>query len=150
MAKVKIVYGSAGGNTEIVCEKVAEVLEKNGHKVKLLKAKLTKPEEVDAYDLLILASPTYGHGVLEQYFGEFLQKFESADLKGKCCAVIGLGDPKYDNDYHIESAKIISDFLKAKEADQITIPLRVSRSPWLLLEGHVQNWAEKISQKLNG
>lgn len=149
MANVKIVYGSGGGNTELVCEKVAEVLEMRGHRVELLKAKLTEPEQVGEYDLLIFASPTYGHGQLEQYFEKFLSKMESVDLTGKPCSIIGLGDPKYDNDYHIESAKVIMDFLKRKNAKMVYIPLRVSKCPLPLLNGHVGRWAEKLSEELS-
>ena len=144
MANIKIVYGSGGGNTELVCEKVAEVLEKRGHKVELLKAKLTEPAAIGQYDLLIFASPTYGHGQLEQYFEKFLEKMESVDLTGKPCSIIGLGDPKYDRDYHLESIKVIMDFLKRKNAKLVYMPLRVSKCPLPLLGGHVKRWAEKL------
>lgn len=146
MANIKIVYGSAGGNTELVCEKVMEILQEKGHTVHLLKAKLTDPAEIGEYDLLVLASPTYGHGQLEQYFEKFLEQLETIDLKGKPCSVIGLGDPKYDRDYHIESAKVIADFLRRKGAQIVYMPLRVSRCPLPLLHGHVDKWAEKIAE----
>lgn len=143
---IKIVYGTGGGNTELVCEMVAEVLQEKGIKVELLKAKLTDPAEIlNGADLLIFASPTYGHGLLEQYFGEFLKKMESVDLTGRKCAIIGLGDPKYDNDYHIESARIIMMFLKKKSAEIVGLPLRVSKCPLPLLENHVRPWAEKLA-----
>ncbi len=145
MAKIKIVYGSGGGNTEIVCEKVAEVLSEKGHKVELLKAKLTDPTKIGGCDLLVLASPTYGHGQLEQYFEKFLIGLEAVNLEGKVCGVIGLGDPKYDRDYHIESAKVIADFLRRKGAKILYMPLRVSKCPLPLLVGHVDKWAEKIA-----
>lgn len=147
MAKIKIVYGSGGGNTELVCEKMAMILEKN-HCVTLLKAKTAEPKDVGACDLLVLASPTYGHGQLEQYFEKFLEKLRGENLKNKRCAVIGLGDPKYDTDYHIESIKTITDFLKEKEADIVCMPLRVSRCPLPLLNNHVELWAEKLSAQL--
>lgn len=149
MAIIKIVYGSGGGNTEVVCEKVEQVLRDLGHKVSLFKAKVTEPEDIGESDLLIFASPTYGHGILEKYFGKFLEKMEAVDLKGRRCGIIGLGDPKYDSDYHIESIKIIHDFLKRKEAEIFHIPLRISRSPYPLLNSHAGNWAEKVSNKLN-
>lgn len=151
MAKIKIVYGTGGGNTELVCEKVTQVLQSRGHEVTMLKAKLTDPVvlmdpvQSGTFDLLILASPTYGHGQLEQYFEKFLAKMEAVDLTGKNCAIIGLGDPKYDNDYHIESAKVIMDFLKRKGAKIVGMPLRVSRCPLPLIKGHVDLWAEKMA-----
>lgn len=146
MAKIKIVYGSGGGNTELVCEKVEQVLSEAGHDVELMRAKVSKPEALGDFDLLILASPTYGHGLLEKYFAGYMKGLEAVDLKGQPCSIIGLGDPKYDNDYHIESIKIIADFLKEKEAQIVHMPLRVSKCPLPLLDNHVARWAEKIAE----
>ncbi|MEK7673132.1 MAG: flavodoxin family protein [Patescibacteria group bacterium] len=148
MAKVKIVYGTGGGNTEMVCEKVAGVLELNGLEVEMLKAKLTDPAKIGEFDLLIFASPTYGHGQLELYFEKFLAAAEAVDFKDKPCTVIGLGDPKYDRDYHLESIKIISDFFKKKGAKMIGLPLRVSKYPISSLDNYVQRWAEKLVEIL--
>ncbi len=147
MAKIKIVYGTGGGNTEIVCERVQEVLSKK-HDVTLLKAKVTEPDDIGKFDLLVLASPTYGHGQLERYFAVFIKKLEEMDLKGKRCSIIGLGDPKYDSDYHIESIKVIMDFLKRKEAEIVHMPCRVSKCPLRLLDNYVTPWAEKLSEKI--
>lgn len=150
MVKVKIIYGSAGGNTEVVCERVAEVMRERGDEVELVHAKLSGPESLGGCDLLIFASPTYGHGQLEQYFQEFLEKIKDADLEERKCAVIGLGDPKYDTDYHIESAKVITDFLKEKKASILHLALRISRSPYPFLQDYVPRWAETLSKKMNG
>ncbi len=144
---IKIIYGTCGGNTELVCEKVAEILNTK-HSAELLKAKLTKPKNLKNYDLLILASPTYGHGQLEQYFAKFFSELKEINLKNKKCAVIGLGDPKYDKDYHLESIKIIMDFLKQKEADIVCMPLRVSKNPLPFLNTHVEIWANKLKELL--
>lgn len=147
MAKVKIVYGSVGGNTELVCERVAEVLQIKGHALEILKAQLTDPANLGEWDLLVLACPTYGIGELEDYFEIFMEKLKEVDLKDRKCAIIGLGDPKYDLDYHLESAKIIMDFLKKKEAKILHIPLRISRAPLpLIKDGFVDRWAEKIAE----
>jgi flavodoxin len=146
MAKIKIVYGSGSGNTELVCEKVAGLLKGKNHEVSLLKAKLINPKDVGTYDLLIFACPTYGHGELEQYFGRFLARMENEDLDGKLCSIIGLGDPKYDRDYHLESIKIISDFLDKKHAKLVGMPLRISKCPLPLMTGHINRWAMKIDE----
>lgn len=143
MSKIKIVYGTCGGNTELVCQKVAEVLSVK-HNVELKKAKITSPDKIGEYDLLILASPTYGHGQLELYFDKFLKKLEKEDLKEKKCAVIGLGNLKYDIDYHLESAKIITEFLKNKEVNIVCKPLLVSKCPIPFLDKHVKTWAEEL------
>lgn len=149
MAKVKIIYGTAGGNTEVVCEKVAEVLTSAGHGVELLKAKVMKPENIGDFDLLILASPTYGYGLLEDYIEKFLDEFEASEvsLKDKKCSIIGLGDPKYDSDYHLEAIRVLNEFLKRQGASMLSIPLRVSGAPYALMD-YVARWAEKIGELL--
>jgi flavodoxin I len=149
MAKIKIVYGSVGGNTELVCEKAQEVLEKAGNSVEMLEARLADPVYAADADLLILACPTYGIGELEHFFEIFLGKLSAVDLKGKKCAIIGLGDPKYDKDYHLESIKIIMEFLQKKEAKILHMPLRISKNPMVLIPtGFVDRWAEKINEVL--
>ena len=145
MGKVKIVYGTGGGNTELVCEKVSSILSKK-HAVDLLQVKVTDPMTIKNFDLLIFASPTYGHGQLEQYFRKFIKKAQKMDLKDKSVAVIGLGDDKYDPDYYIESARILSEFFKEKQANIIISPLKVGRSAVPKLKGKVEKWAKDLSK----
>lgn len=147
MSKVKIVYGTCGGNTEIVCQKVADVLGEQGHEVELLQSKLTEASELGEYDLLVLACPTYGKGELELYFAKFMAKLAEVDLKDRPCTIIGLGHPKYEPDYHLESAKIILDFLKEKEAKLVHMPLRISKNPMALWD-FIERWALKISESI--
>ena len=150
MAKVNIVHGSGGGNTEIVCERVAELLAEKKHKVTLLRAKSTEPKEALDCDVLLLGSPTYGHGLLESYFEKFLKKLEGEDLEGKKCVAIGLGDPKYDPDYHIEAARVIVRFLREKGAAHVYRPLMISKSPFPYLEDFIPKWVDGLHYALNG
>ncbi len=128
--------------------RVAEVLLECGEDVELIKAKMADMNDLEA-DLLILACPTYGHGELEQYFQEFLDQLEEVNLEGRKCAVIGLGDTKYEMDYHLESVKVISDFLKRKKAVIVGMPLRISKSPYTFLNDYVVRWAETLSKKIH-
>ncbi len=146
MAQIHIVYGSVSGNTELVVEKVAEILS-GAHDVELLRAKIADPEKLRA-DLLIFASPTYGHGQLENYMAALLEKIPPLTLKGQKTAVIGLGDPKYDSDYLIESAKILIEFLKKQEAEIVGLPLMIAKNPLPQLEIRVKAWAETLNQLL--
>jgi len=132
MLKINIVYGTVGGNTELVCEKVAEMLVSYGHEASLFRANTVKIEEVMSFDLMILASPTYGKGELEPYFAKFLNSLAKED---------------YEPEYHLESARIITEFLKEKNATLVHMPLRISKNP-LSLWSFVENWASKISEKL--
>ncbi len=148
MAKVKIIYGTSGGNTELVCQKVAEILETANHSVELHKAKSTQPEDFLGADLLILASPTYGHGILEQYMDRCLAQVKDLDFTDQSFAVVGLGDMKYDEDYFIESAKILTEFMESRGAKSLLAPLMIARSPIPQLETRVVLWANQLLDHL--
>lgn len=150
MAKVKILYASVGGNTEVVCQKVADTLKANGHQVDLQVVKLATPEDAKTHDALILACPTYGHGELENFFQRWVNASKDLDLSDFPCAVIGLGEAKYDPDYVMESAKILTKFIKTRGAKILNIPLMITGAPFPFLETRVPQWAEKVSNKLNG
>jgi flavodoxin len=152
MAYIKIVYGTCGGNTEITSEKVKILLEEYGHKVDLFRAKTAKPTDLLGADLLILASPTYGHGLLENYMDKFVascNKSINQELSGQLTAVIGLGNSTYDHDYFLESAKILSEFLIYKGSDLILEPLLISKSPIPFFKKVVPEWVKKINDKLS-
>lgn len=150
MAKVKILYASVGGNTEVVCQKVSDTLETAGHTVTMQPVKLATPEDAKTDDALILACPTYGHGELENFYEKWVRAAKDLDLTDFPCAVIGLGEAKYDPDYVMESAKILTKFIKTRGAKILSIPLMITGAPFPFLDTRVQQWAEKLSEKLNG
>jgi len=149
MKSVLFIYGSTGGNTEMVVEKVAELLEAKKHKVVLQRAEMSQPKDVLGCDVLILASPTYGHGLLQEYMRKFIKGLKEIDLKGKPCAVIGLGDPKYEAQYHIESATTLEKVL-TDHGGKILLPaLRISRTPVMHLKGLIPNWTKQLLKALS-
>jgi flavodoxin len=144
MGKIKIIFGSCGGNTAIVAERVTSFMEKKGLDVSLLNAKTTSPEEMTDCELLILASPTYGHGLLEGYMQKFITKAKDVDLNGIKAAAIGLGDDKYDSDYFIEAAKILHRFLNARGANVLVPPLQIANCPLPQLDEKVLDWTKRL------
>lgn len=156
MAKVKIFYGTVGGNTQIVCEKVMEILEENGHDVGMTNARFVLSEAYKSLDmvqlfncdLIIFASPTYGQGQLEPYFEKFIASLKNVDLKAKKYACISLGDIKYHSEYLLESANVIEDFCKEAGMEALIPPLKVIKSPLNVLDTAVKAWAEKLNEEL--
>ncbi|MCF7905586.1 flavodoxin family protein [Candidatus Gracilibacteria bacterium] len=149
MSHIKIIYGTTGGNTELVCQFVAEKL-KDKHAVTLERCELTDPKKVTDCDFLILASPTYGHGVLEMHFAQFFPKIQDVDLGGKPCAVITLGDPKYDMDYFLESGKILTEFLETHGGRVALDSLKIAKTPLPYLSKSVMMWVQKLCEILKG
>lgn len=128
----------------MVVEYIADLLNDKGCKVVSQRAENSNPKDLLKFDICILASPTYGHGSLEGYMAKFVKKLKDVDLKGKACAVIGLGDPKYEAQYHIESASILEDIL-TKIGGKILLPaLRISRTPVMHLKGLIPFWTDKL------
>lgn len=148
MSKIKIVYSSAGGNTRIVCDEVHRLLTEKGHDVEIFDAKKTEYKDLGNRDLLILASPTHGHGELEKYMSIFMSKMLKEDLTDMPISIIGLGDIKYDDDYHLECIRIKMLALKEKNAKLVGMPLRIVKSPFQWLDTLVPIWVDKLDQLL--
>lgn len=148
MSEITIVYASTGGNTKMVCDKVAMILSQD-HNVHLHNARLTKPSVLEDANILILACPTYGQGDLEQYMHRLVKNCGNIDLNQKRCAVIGLGDFLYEPDYLVESAKILEEFVKDKNGNLISNSLMIVQNPLKHLELAVKRWSEKLLEIIN-
>ncbi len=146
MSHIRIVFGTTGGNTQLVCEEVAAVLEKSGHRVSLERCEMADPQKMTDCDCLVLACPTYGQGQLEFSFEHFFQKIQDVDLKGTKCAVIGLGDKRYDFDRHFESMGTLNQYVAIHGGQLIGPPLAVEGSPVPQLDTTVREWAENLSK----
>ncbi len=149
MPKVIIIYGSSGGNTELVCQKVAETLQAARIEVSLKRVEVSSPADMGG-DLTILAAPTYEHGVILHHWIPFLKALKSVDLSQQRITVIGLGEPQYDDHYHIESANTLTAAIKASKGTLFCHGLRVSGAIYPQLETRVKKWAEEIVKLLNG
>lgn len=145
MSSVLIIFGSTGGNTELVTDKVSEVLSTK-HTVTVQRAELTKESDLTKYKYLIFACSTYGQGLMQEHMMKFMYYLKS--LKGKKCAVIGLGDPKYNVEYVVESAKTLETKIKEKDGELLTTALRIVKSPVPHLNTSVKDWATKLSKLL--
>lgn len=148
MKTILFIYGSVGGNTQMAVEAVAGFLGGAKWGIRIQKAELSRPEDLAGAEVVVLAAPTYGHGSLESTMGEFVAKLKSDSLRGKPCAVIGLGDPRYEVQYHLESAAILEKVV-ADAGGKLLIPsLRISRTPVMHLRGFIPNWAGQLAKAL--
>lgn len=149
MAQIQIVYGSNGGNTQLVCQFIEQELTALGHQVDLQRCELFDIKTITQNDLLILACPTYEHGSLEPNFKKiFWPKIQELDFNNHPCAVVGLGDIKYDLDYHIESARILEQYFKTHNAQLAHYSLMISGRPLPLLEKLVKPWCNRLHSKI--
>lgn len=143
-----IVYATTGGNTLLVCQWVAGVLSDAGFEVVITHHASITPENLSDYKHLILASPTYGHGQLEPTAIKWYAKAGSVDLTNTIGAIIGLGDAKYDSDYTVESAVILTEFAEKNDMKIVCEPLKIAGQPVPQLQTVVQKWAENLALSL--
>lgn len=148
MSSVLIIFGSTGGNTELVTDKVAEVLTSQKHKVTVQRGELSSIQDIKPYDLVIFASPTYGHGLLQEHMVPIYRQMKKEGLKGKNCVVIGLGDNKYDKYYNIEAGVILMEGIAESSGKLFMEPLYVHKSPIPYLNTNITKWALKLAKKL--
>lgn len=147
MANVIIIYGSSGGNTELVCQKVAETLQASGIEVTMKRVEKSTPSDI-GNELTILAAPTYEHGVILEHWQPFLRELKKVDLTGKPITVIGLGEIQYDDHYHIESANTLTNAIKTSKGALFYHALRVSGAVLGQLETRVKKWGEEVVTKI--
>ena len=85
--RIKLIYGSDTGNTELVTEDLVKLL---GNVEVTTVADLT-PEDWD-HDNFILGIPTWYDGELQSDWEEYFDEFKTIDFTGKKVAIFGLGD----------------------------------------------------------
>ncbi|MDR2538161.1 MAG: flavodoxin [Bifidobacteriaceae bacterium] len=99
MANAKIVYATMTGNTEEIAQAFQESLKKAGAEVELTDVNDAKAEDFKNFDILVVATYTYGQGELPDDIQDFYEDLKDIDLAGKVYAVLGSGDTSYDYMY---------------------------------------------------
>lgn len=98
MTTIGIFFGTDTGNTRKVAKQIAKQLGDAAAKPENIKN--VSVDDLLAYDVLILGSPTYGDGELPgltagtstESWEEFLPNLAGTDFSGKTIALFGLGD----------------------------------------------------------
>ena len=101
---VLVVYGSDSGATKAIASRIAEEI--NGTAVDIIDATTS---DLESCDLLILGSPTYGDGDLQEDWEQNIDTLKSADLSGKRVALFGLGDQETYPDSFVDALGLLYD-----------------------------------------
>ncbi|MBO4806677.1 MAG: flavodoxin FldA [Paludibacteraceae bacterium] len=88
--KIGIFYGSSTGVTEDIANRIAEKLKVDASDVHNVYN--ADKSMIEAYDVLLLGSSTWGCGDLQDDWYDGVKKFKEANLSGKKIAFFGLGD----------------------------------------------------------
>ncbi len=89
MEKIGLFYGSDTGTTEEIIKILKESFTLE---IDIFNISNSKKEDIESYDKLILASPTWGDGDLQSDWEDFENNLENIDFSNKTVALIGLGD----------------------------------------------------------
>jgi flavodoxin I len=88
--KIGIFYGSSTGQTEMVAEKLQQLL---GEEISdLYNVDSATGKDLTRYPYLVLGTPTWGMGEMQDDWEDFADILEKTSLKGKKVALFGLGD----------------------------------------------------------
>ncbi|MCU0327843.1 MAG: flavodoxin [Chitinophagales bacterium] len=92
--KIGLFYGTDTGNTERIAQELKEILiAKNSDlEIDIHEIYKKEPQDLQAYDLLIIGMPTWYDGELQGDWEVFLPKFGQVNFIGKTIAFFGLGD----------------------------------------------------------
>jgi flavodoxin I len=90
MKKIGIFYGSSTGQTEMVAEKLQQLFGED--LADLINVDIATEDDLSKYPYLVLGTPTWGIGEMQDDWEDFTDILRNADLKNKKIALFGLGD----------------------------------------------------------
>jgi len=150
---LSIIYASTSGHTEYVVDVLQAFLSKNAPTIEtsVLRVEKATAEDLTKGDLLIIASGTWNtggrEGQMNPHMVEYLWKrVKDADLKGKQCAVIGLGDERYK--YTARATEHMAHYIKEHGGRALVPPLVIVNDPYGQ-EKKVEAWGAGLLKKLS-
>ena len=116
MKKIGIFYGSTTGNTEMVSQEIQKILGEDI--VDLHDVESSDKLSLNDYECLLFGIPTWDIGQLQEDWADWLDNLndEKIQLKGKKCAVFGVGDQEGYPDTFGDALKAIYDILEKRGA----------------------------------
>ena len=88
--RIKLIYGSDTGNTELVTTDLVKLLDKEEVEVKTVDE--IAEDDWQSHSYYLLGIPTWYDGELQSDWEEYFEEFKTIDFTGKKVAIFGLGD----------------------------------------------------------
>lgn len=149
--KILIAYGTLTMNTELVSERVFEVLKKNQDlevEIKNL-IEIDETKYLEDFDLIIFGTSTWGEGELPPDPEEFMELVleEMPNLKNKKVAFFGLGESHYE--IFCGGIKKMRDiFLNQFEMNEVTRMKLIDGYPEDHVLDDMEDWCSKLIKEL--
>jgi flavodoxin I len=146
MGKAIVVYASETGNTESVAEEVVKGLEQGGLDVTLKNVEESNPKELLEYDLMFLASSSWGEEEkeLHESMVDFYEELKGIDLSGKLAAAFGCGDSEYM--YFCGAVDLLEERLEERGANNLGDGFRVDGDPDQDVSESAQTWGKQMAE----
>ncbi len=107
-----IFYASSTGNTEEVANKIKEKLN-DFEVIDIAQDGIDKIKECNS---LIIGSPTWGEGDLQDDWEDYFEEFQEIDFTGKTVALFGLGDQDNYSDEFVDALGILYEAVEKRGA----------------------------------
>ncbi|MEM7118828.1 MAG: flavodoxin [Chloroflexota bacterium] len=118
MKKVGLFYGSNTGNTELDAELIKKKFEERfPNSVDLFNIGEVETKKMEEYDYLIVGSPTWNIGELQDDWMLKFSELDDLNMKGKLVAMFGVGDQFGYPDNYVDAIGIIGRKLEERGAD---------------------------------
>ncbi len=107
--KIGLFYGSTTCYTEMVAEKICDIL--GEEQVDLHNLKDVSPHLMKEYPILILGIPTWDFGELQEDWEAIWPQLTQLDLKGKIVAMYGMGDQFGYSEWFLDALGMLHDHI---------------------------------------
>ena len=115
MSKIGLFYGSTTGNTESVAGQIKDAFDElEADVVTVFNVAEASIEDMKGFDYLILGTPTWYDGELQDDWDEFLPNLDDLDLSAKKVALFGLGDQEDYPDTFVDGLGILANKVKER------------------------------------
>lgn len=107
--KIGLFYGSSTCYTEMVAEKIRDILGED--LVDLHNVKDASPRLMEEYPILILGIPTWDFGELQEDWEAIWPQLTQLNLKGKIVAMYGMGDQFGYSEWFLDALGMLHDHI---------------------------------------
>lgn len=101
--KIGLFYGTNTGVTEIVAEQLAEKMNDNGFEIEMHDIADTPLDKLNDYDTIIISTPTWNDGELQDDWEEVIEEYNEFDFSGKKVGFVGTGDQEAYCDNYLDA-----------------------------------------------
>ena len=166
--RIKLIYGSDTGNTELVTEDISKLLDN----IEVTTVADLTSEDWD-HDKFILGIPTWYDGELQSDWEDYFEEFKKIDFTNKTVAIFGLGDQLGYEEWFCDGIGILAEVImenggkvigytekddsydldetpKSLVDDNTFYGLCLDEdNQWELTQDRLENWINKIKEEFN-